>query len=818
MRINFLDLYTSVDNWANVEFSFTSKLRADVVQQFYRKLAIESDNQIKDLHILRLSDDSIIPGNSNREKFFNFISGFCGDADAIKIFLKNNIIRTREVITPKNKNDLWPINGTDYYVYINCNTTLFIAWCVKALTLLDMSMLKQYEIEYEINSSEEKYERLVQLVDSYKKLINGDGINLFVDEEIYKWEFISDNRESTALEIIDYLMKNNLNLYDRVWDSQTWKALKNKDSTGLDNVISQLKDESVELNTRLASFKKDMKHLAKGLSISSYANDERTAACFLSCWNPDKYTLYKDDNLYSPLCKYLGVEKKKAGEKYEHYLTLIDKLASLVKQDSEIQKLFDEKAKGLVHSNLLIAQTIVWCVFSEEGRRKLQGRLYWSGGIRWGEENKTQQFISDNYWEIGWKEKDASKGAKQAWDNIKRVKEGDYLSFHSYGGKNDLTIHYLAEVVKVDPEAGVLKIKKLPNNNYFKGKGPIMIFDTWHGTLLEVSGEEAINTIFYNKGTANSMEIPNKIKEHGEILKTKKNVILQGAPGTGKTYSTAALALYVIAEKEPEAIAGLDFTNHMAVMEQYKKYKTNHQIEFCTFHQSMDYEDFVEGLRPEIVEGGKAVIYRTKPGIFKTICNNADESNKNYVLIIDEINRGYVSKIFGELITLLEIDKRKEEGKNHHIEVTLPYSNDPFSVPANLYIIGTMNTTDRTTGTLDYALRRRFAFITVEADRNVLDPYIPEAKDLFDDVQKFIDKKKIEDIDISDLMVGHSYFMASNKHELKMSMCYGVIPLIKEYIKDGLLNCLLCEAYEYFDDWKNLVPHDKEVVSNDVDD
>lgn len=767
--------------------------------------------------------------------------------------------------------------------------------------------------------------KLNQLLASYKKLLADGGDSLFLDEELYKWEYISDNQESSALEIIDYLIKNNLNIYDRVRDTKTWKTLKAKDSQALENTIILLKDETVDLSERLKVFKSGMRKLANGLSIASYANDERTAACFLSCWNPDKYTLYKDEGLYDPLCRYLEIEKKKAGEKYEHYMELLKMLADVVRHDPEIQNIFNAKTDSYVKSDLLIAQTIIWCVFSAAGKRKLQGRLYWSGGVKWGDDDQTEKFIAGDYWQIGWKDKDDSRGSKQAWANIKRVQPGDYMSFHTYGGHNDLTIHYLAEIVSVDEAKGKLKIKKLPQNNYFKGKGPKMFEGSWFGTLFEVTGEEAINTIFNDQGTVKNMDIPNNIREYKDILKSKKNVILQGAPGTGKTYSTAALALAIIADKEPEAIVGVDFSDHKAVMDRYEIYKQRHQIEFCTFHQSMDYEDFVEGLRPEVVGDGKSVAYKVRPGIFKTICENADKAEanmvdnfdeaweslikeldendfidipnltktrnlhielneygtgltertyldddnikgtavgrskyfskdqlyniyrglpgiptgghdnyrkaiveymekkhglkkykagssvndtKNYVLIIDEINRGYVSKIFGELITLLEKDKRKGDGADHHIEVTLPYSNDQFSVPSNVYIIGTMNTTDRTTGTLDYALRRRFAFITVEADPSVLLASIPESILMFNEVKKFIENRKLEDIDISDLMVGHSYFMATDKSVLRKSMEYGVIPLIKEYVKDGILNCLPSEANEYFADWKELKAHE----------
>ena len=162
------------------------------------------------------------------------------------------------------------------------------------------------------------------------------------------------------------------------------------------------------------------------------------------------------------------------------------------------------------------------------------------------------------------------------------------------------------------------------------------------------------------------------------------------------------------------------------------------------------------------------------------------DSTTPYVLIIDEINRGNVSKIFGELITLLEADKRI--GGDHPIRVTLPYSKESFWVPSNLYIIGTMNTTDRSVGNIDYAVRRRFAFATLKAGRKLVEQNsIPEAVTLFDAVESFIKKHQI-DMDFEDLMVGHSYFFAKGESELELKWQYEILPLLNEYIKDGIIN------------------------------
>lgn len=211
-------------------------------------------------------------------------------------------------------------------------------------------------------------------------------------------------------------------------------------------------------------------------------------------------------------------------------------------------------------------------------------------------------------------------------------------------------------------------------------------------------------------------------------------------------------------------------------------------IRWVTFHQSYAYEDFVEGLRPKTEQGDAAVLaFEMKPGIFRSLCALAkDDPNNQYVLVIDEINRGNIAKVFGELMTLIEADKRDKR------MVELPYSKEDFSVPGNLAIIGTMNTADRSIALLDVALRRRFAFLELMPEPELLDSITVSAAEE-DDLNLGVCLRKINqriaELRGVDYQIGHSYFLPLQdiSAEAEQLSClddiwnYQVVPLLKEY-------------------------------------
>ena len=482
------------------------------------------------------------------------------------------------------------------------------------------------------------------------------------------------------------------------------------------------------------------------------------------------------------------------------------------------------------------------------------------------------------------------------------------------------------------------------------------------------SGEIKENTFYELSANANNLGYDNSDYDsylewgsfYTELWKKRKNIILQGAPGTGKTYRIPELVVRLC---EPEFDA--NNATHKELMSVYDRLKEEKRVMFTTFHQSMDYEDWLEGLRP-VLENDQ-VRYKIEPGIFKRLCTEAErplsakkdvnisdeaivwkvslsgtgdnpvrrdcmkngyirigwdgygeniteetdwsihngegktilnafintmkvgdivmscyssrtidaigivtgeyewhdnfehykrvrrvkwlvkdinedivklnddktmtlgtvyrlnaitldkvkslldkyeasktliDNNKPYVIVIDEFNRGNVSKIFGELITLLEPDKRK--GMRNAESVLLPYSKKEFYIPSNVFLVATMNTADRSLDTIDYAIRRRFAFITVkpqeidddnfnselfrEVSSLFISNYDEYAESGFDDTIKLLPAETLsEEYRPEDVWIGHSYFIMDGEYALQDRLLFEIIPLLEEYIRDGVL-------------------------------
>ena len=294
------------------------------------------------------------------------------------------------------------------------------------------------------------------------------------------------------------------------------------------------------------------------------------------------------------------------------------------------------------------------------------------------------------------------------------------------------------------------------------------------------ANEKNLNAVdFFADEFSRGKLIDDEIGGYVRLLQRFHQIILQGPPGTGKTYTAKKIIARLIGDVFDKA--------------QGKRW------DIVQFHPSYNYEDFVRGIQIQ-TEGGQ-VVYNSVNRILAEMAERAAKSEYPHALIIDEINRANVASVLGELIYALEY--RGEAVKT-------PYAVDDSSdinLPENLYIIGTMNTADRTIGHLDYAVRRRFAFQTLLPNRDIVSR-VSEAEDAaqwFDRVADFFQKDGgylSPDFYREDVAVGHSYFLADDDSELRDKIRYQVIPILSEYLKDGVL---LPEAAEKIEELRQLL-------------
>ena len=440
----------------------------------------------------------------------------------------------------------------------------------------------------------------------------------------------------------------------------------------------------------------------------------------------------------------------------------------------------EETTTTTVDSN--IKETNYW-IYSPGDNASMWDEFYKSGimGIGWDDVTDLKGFSSkEKIKEYMKKVYDPSYSYKNnahcLWQFANEIKVGDVIfvkkGMHKIIGKGIVTSDYIYDtsrstykhIRKVDwqnkgewEHPGQAVMKTLTNISAYPDYVQKLLALFAEDTSEEVSEQKEIkyplyskddflNEVYMDEDTYNTLT---------ELLEAKYNVILQGAPGVGKTFAAKRLAYSIMGQKDTSRVA------------------------MVQFHQSYSYEDFIQGYRPS--KDG----FELENGTFYKFCKEAEEDNERpYFFIIDEINRGNLSKILGELMMLIEKDKRGEK-------IKLLYSNEWFTVPQNVRIIGMMNTADRSLALMDYALRRRFAFFdfapafSSEGFKNYLAEKNSQKLESLITAVESLNNTISSDKSLGDgFRIGHSYFCTDGEitdEWLKSVVEYEVIPLIKEY-------------------------------------
>lgn len=764
------------------------------------------------------------------------------------------------------------------------------------------------ELNTEKNIKKELFNKYWAKYKEYFKLPDKEHSEKYkwpVLKQVYsKWDWDTENKPEMFKNAFEVNGPKNLwlsgNFYPIAHTSWMFENFEEETTGNFNNLFN----ESLPLYDRINSFinfydlkLNDLKEQVPDKNINYHShNDLRAIGLYLCLQYPEKYFLFKY-GMVKKFCQKFSLPKIKAGDKnnLKTYLNISNEVLDLIKEDEEFldeYKNFTNVSSNYEDKNLhLLTQDFIYTVANHFN----SNINYWRIGSNDGKTSYYNNMLSEDYIAIGWNSLgDLSlKGIKSKNDiidllisinqyfktnGVRSRKAGEIFDFYANAKENDI-------ITLMDGNT-VLAIGRIDGGYKYNTNSPFnhQRKVVWlKKNIKNFTISDGLQTTFYqltNNTTINKINEFLMMKDISPTTEKKNskqplNQVLYGPPGTGKTYKTKELAVMI---SNPDFIYDESWSvteRREEILKEYERLCEKGQIVFTTFHQSMSYEDFVEGIKPK-TENEK-VTYEVEDGIFKEISlkasqktisnfkdaynqllkefsdndndflilktpkekefrvrlnsnnnlslfttnkssqqgtftkekleqhlyhenafngwegyanailnylkenfklNNKGINHRNYTLIIDEINRGNVSAVFGELITLLEDDKRI--GQKEAIKITLPYSKDEFGVPSNLYIIGTMNTADRSVEALDTALRRRFSFTEVAPNSELLKDRKVEEIALKTLLQTINDR--IELLIDKDHKIGHSYFLNIETLEnLKQTFKNKVIPLLEEY-------------------------------------
>lgn len=661
-------------------------------------------------------------------------------------------------------------------------------------------------------------EKLKQLIEAYKA-----DFSEHFEGERYKWEAVKCFQDNWNIEADDFagMLKKSLSKTKNLLASNNYyprrmiAGFAKDDPKATKNAFKMLFDESNDIKQRIQSFidfADDRKQNHNPNKWNSHYQDCRAISAYLCLEHPEKYYFYKQSQ-YNVAKELIGFEQPKGFkpiDKLLKHFEICDLICEYIKNDKELITMLNSALNSNEYKDEslhLLVQDILFFNVQSDNRTEISDKAksddvhYWiyspgNNASMW------EEFYNEGVMGLGWDELDdfrkfssreeiASElqayyaddktyknDSLAVWQFVNEMNQGDIVfakkGLYSIVGCGIVISDYI-----YDSSRGTFKhIRKMnwthkgewkhPGQAVMKTLTDITQYNDYVQKLIDViesngdSSEEKGNEPYTKEDFLSQVYITsNQYDTLTALLEHKKNVILQGAPGVGKTFTAKRLAYAIMGEKDDS------------------------RIEFVQFHQSYSYEDFIMGYRPT-VDGS----FQLRKGVFYRFCDKARKDiNRDYFFIIDEINRGNLSKIFGEMLMLIEADKRGDK-----LKLTYQKEDDEsFSVPDNLYIIGMMNTADRSLAMIDYALRRRFSFFemspgfdsdgfnaySLALNNELFNALIAQIKLLNKDIEKDSSLGK-------GFCIGHSYFCnltteTCTDERLLEIVEYDVIPMLSEY-------------------------------------